>query len=85
MSRKVTVEELREKLEEIIAEVKGGESITIVEQGRSIANVAPVTSYRGVRYPFRNFDFGSRPARLTTDVTELIREDRDSESEKYGI
>lgn len=85
MSRKVTVDELREKLEEIIAEVKAGESVTIVEEGRSIASVAPVSSHAGVPYPFRNFDFGSRPTGLTSDVTELIRQDRDSESEKYGI
>jgi prevent-host-death family protein len=85
MSRKVTVEELREKLEEIIAEVKAGETVTIVEEGRTIASVAPVSSYRGVAYPFRDFDFGSRPANLTVDVTDIIREDRDSESEKFGF
>jgi antitoxin (DNA-binding transcriptional repressor) of toxin-antitoxin stability system len=85
MSRKVTVEELKDHIDVIIAAVKAGESITIVEGGRSIATVGPVSSNGGVRSPFRNFDFGARPAKLRTDVVDLIREDRDSESEKYGI
>jgi antitoxin (DNA-binding transcriptional repressor) of toxin-antitoxin stability system len=87
MSRKVTVEELREKLEEILAEVKGGESITLIEDGRSIASVTPA-DIRSVNTPFREFvrtfDAGPRPKNLTADVVELIREDRDSEFRKYG-
>ena len=85
MSKEVTVEELRERLDEIIAEVEAGESVTLLKDGVGIASVTPVRARRGVEYPFRNFDFGHRPLKLTLDVVELIREDRDSELKKYSV
>ena len=81
MSRYVTVEELREKLDEIIAEVQGGTSVTIVPE---IRDGLPIVQ-RGKRYPFRGIDFGERPEGLTSDSTDLIREDRDDEIRKHGF
>jgi hypothetical protein len=85
MSKEVTVEELRDRLDEVIADIKAGESVTILEDGRHIGAFEPFLVQKGVRYPFRNFDFGGRPKNLTSDVTELIREDRDSELKKHGL
>ena len=79
MSREVTVEELRENLEQIIAEVEAGESVTIVkERGRS------GIAQEGKMYPFRDFDPGPRPKNLRSDPVDLLREDRDDEIRKHG-
>lgn len=79
MSREVTVEELREKLEEIIAEVEGGERVTIVRE-RTAANEAPRK-----HFAFGDFDFGERPKNLRVDPAALIIEERERErsGEKY--
>lgn len=83
MSKQVTVEELREKLDELLAEVEAGESVTVVKDGRSIAHVASTTGTAGVRYPFRNFDFGSHPKKLKIDGAEIIIAER--ERERSGV
>jgi prevent-host-death family protein len=87
MSKQVTVEELREKLDELIAEVESGETVTIVKDGHPIAELAGTNGTGGVRYPFRNFDFGSRPKNLKTDPAALIIEERERERsrKKYGL
>ena len=77
MSREVTVEELRENLEQIIAEVEAGEKVTIVKEHSPIVQ-------EGKPYPFRGFDPGPRPKNLRSDPTDLIREDRDDEIRKHG-
>ncbi|HEY0157965.1 MAG TPA: hypothetical protein VGF28_11820 [Thermoanaerobaculia bacterium] len=78
MSKEVTVDELREHLEEIIAEVQAGESVMIVREKTE-------SRYTGTRFPFRGIDFGPRPKNLRSDPTDLIREDRDSEFRKHGL
>lgn len=83
MSREVTVEELKEKLDELLAEVEKGESVTIVKDGHSIAQFASTAGTGGVPYPFRNFDFGSRPKNLKTDPAEIIIAER--ERERSGL
>ncbi|HEV7764768.1 MAG TPA: type II toxin-antitoxin system prevent-host-death family antitoxin [Thermoanaerobaculia bacterium] len=83
MSREVTVEELKEKLDELLAEVENGESVTIVKDGHSIAQFASTAGTGGVPYPFRNFDFGSRPKNLKTDAAEIIIAER--ERERSGL
>jgi antitoxin (DNA-binding transcriptional repressor) of toxin-antitoxin stability system len=84
MSKTVTIEELREKLDELLAEVESGESVTIVKDGRSIAEFVRTNK---VRYPFRDFDFGPRPKNLKTDPAALIIEERERErsGKKYGL
>jgi prevent-host-death family protein len=84
MSKEVTVEELREKLDEIIADVKGGESVTITEGGRNIATVQSNVPKRGKRFPFRDLVITPLDPPITVDVVKLIREDRDSEIRKLG-
>jgi len=86
MSREVTVEELREKLDEIIADVQQGETLTVVADGKAIVTMQPtVAPRRGVPYPFRDFDWGPRPENLKTDPAALIIEERERErsGEKY--
>jgi antitoxin (DNA-binding transcriptional repressor) of toxin-antitoxin stability system len=79
MSREVTVDELRESLEEIIAEVEAGQEVMIVPEKRNGVTIVQ----RGRRFPFRDFVPGPRPKNLNTNAVDLIREDRDSEFEKY--
>jgi len=83
MSRKVTVEELREKLEEIIAEVKAGESVTIVPDAQRETDL--FIAQRGKRFPFRDLKFEPLDPPIAVDVVELIREDRDHELKKHNL
>jgi len=83
MSKQVTVEELREKLDEVLAEVEAGQSVTIVKDGQAVAQFARTGGTSGVEYPFRNFDFGSRPKNLKTDGAEIIIAER--ERERSGL
>ena len=85
MSKEVTIEELRERLDQVIADVENGEDVTILRDGKRIGTLRPAAVQTGVRFPFRDFDFGGRPKNLTSDVTALIREDRDSELKKHGL
>jgi antitoxin (DNA-binding transcriptional repressor) of toxin-antitoxin stability system len=86
--KQVTVEELRENVDELIAAIKDGETVTITDDGRELATVDPVPQGRGgVPYPFRDFDFGSRPKGLTTDPAQLIIDERERErsGKKIGL
>lgn len=87
MSKEITVEELAADLEAHIAEVKAGETLTIVEEGKHVATISPTSVGRGVRYPFRDFDPGPRPKNLKTDAAELLIEERERErsGKKYGL
>jgi len=85
MSRAVTVDELRSRLDELLDVVEHGESVSIQRDGRRIAALEPANVQGGNRYPFRDIDFGSRPRALKTDVVELLREDRDSANACLGI
>ena len=81
MSKEVTVEELREKLEEIIAEVEAGEKVTIVREKTSAKR--PGIAQEGKMYPWRDIVITPLKRPITTDAVTLIREDRDSEWRKY--
>jgi prevent-host-death family protein len=85
MSKQVTVEELREKLDELLAEVESGESLTIVREGKDVMSIQPTIVK--AKFPFRGFDFGPRPKNLRTDAAELIIEERERErsGKKYGL
>ena len=80
MSKQVTVKELRENLDELLAEVEAGETLTVVKEGLTIVQ-------RGVRFPFRGFDPGPRPKNLTVDPVEMLIEEREWErsNKKYGL
>ena len=87
MSKQVTVEELRENLDDLLAEVEGGESVTILRDGRRIGMIGPTVVQRGTRFPFRDFDPGPRPKNLTVDPVALLIEEREWErsNKKYGL
>jgi antitoxin (DNA-binding transcriptional repressor) of toxin-antitoxin stability system len=84
MSKQVTVEELIANIAEHVADVKKGETLTIVEDGTQIATLTPQTEKRA-KYPFRDLKFGPRPEGLKTDPAQIIREDRDAERKKHGF
>ncbi|HEX8252918.1 MAG TPA: type II toxin-antitoxin system prevent-host-death family antitoxin [Thermoanaerobaculia bacterium] len=80
MSREVTVEELRANLEEIIAEVEAGESVTIVKEPGQLS-----LSQKGKRFPFRDLVLPPLGKPVTIDAVDLIRQDRDDEIRKHGF
>jgi hypothetical protein len=83
MSKQVTVKELRENLDELLAEVESGETLTVVKD--RIDGLRLIQ--RGVRFPFRGFDPGPRPKNLTVDPVEMLIEEREWErsNKKYGL
>ncbi|HYC93115.1 MAG TPA: hypothetical protein VEO54_28175 [Thermoanaerobaculia bacterium] len=90
MSKELTVEELRERPDALIEAIDEGEPVTITRDGKEIATTSPVWrggKYKGVRYPFRDFDFGPRPKGLTTDPAQLIIDERERErsGKKHGL
>jgi antitoxin (DNA-binding transcriptional repressor) of toxin-antitoxin stability system len=89
MSKELTVEELREKPDALIDAIDKGETVTITRDGKQIATTNPVlrTGYRGMPYPFRDFDWGPRPKMLDIDPAEIIIEERERErsGKKYGL
>ncbi|HEY0371102.1 MAG TPA: hypothetical protein VGD79_03835 [Thermoanaerobaculia bacterium] len=88
MSKELTVEELRERPDALIDAIEQGEPVTITREGTPLGTYSPANlSYRGVPYPFRDFDFGPRPRTLDTDPAEIIIEERERErsGKKYGI
>jgi antitoxin (DNA-binding transcriptional repressor) of toxin-antitoxin stability system len=87
VSKQLSVEELLEKPDELIEAIKDGESFDLMLEGRQVATVNPVKQKRGgVPYPFRDFDFGSRPKGLTSDPAQVIIDERERErsGKKYG-
>jgi hypothetical protein len=83
MSKEVTVEELREKLDEIIAEVEAGESVTIVRE--RTPGKRPGVSQEGKRFPWKDIVITPLKHPITTDAVDLIRQDRDDEIRKHGF
>ena len=80
MSKEVNVEELKERVEDVIASVDAGETVEIVRDGRRIATLTPELTVvqRGRKYPFRDLEPGrplSKP--LDIDVVELLSQDRE--------
>ncbi len=88
MSKEITVEELAADLASHVAEVKQGETLTIVEDGKAIATIAPALTFvhRGVPYPFRGFDPGP-PLNLGDKAVEMLIEERERErsGKKHGF
>jgi prevent-host-death family protein len=77
--KEVTVEELRERLDELLSEAKAGESITIVRNGQAVAALRPTVTIvqRGVPYPIRDNKISPLSKPLTLDPVKVLREDRD--------
>ena len=87
MSKTVTVEELRERPDELIAAIERGEMVTILEDGNAIGTYSPLAVQRGVKYPFRNLHITPLDKPLGIDPIEALIEDRDRErsGKKYGL
>jgi antitoxin (DNA-binding transcriptional repressor) of toxin-antitoxin stability system len=87
MNKKLTVSELAADLPARVDDVKHGDTLTIIENGQEIATITPTIVQPGVRHPFRNFDFGKRPANLKLDPADIIIEEREHErsGKKFGF
>ena len=87
MSRELKLEELREDASELIAAIENGESLTITREGAPVATVNVTRRRDGVRYPFRDFDWGPRPKNLDIDPAQVIIDERERERslKKYGL
>lgn len=92
MSRKVTVEEVAAHFAEHLADVKRGETVTVIEDGLTVAEIRPADdAIRPVHVPLpgvRTGDFwptGPRAKKQLPDALDLVNEDRDGEWEKNGV
>lgn len=79
MSRKVNVEELPDRINEVIAAIEAGESVTYLRNGKEIGTSGSAGPHRGVPYPFRDFDPGPPLPGLADEALRLLRTDRDDE------
>jgi antitoxin (DNA-binding transcriptional repressor) of toxin-antitoxin stability system len=90
MRKDVTVDELREKLDELLAEVDNGTTVTIMRGNRAVATIS-----RGnlvdIQPPretgrFQDVPVGARPKTLTSDSVEMLVEERELErsGKKFG-
>ena len=77
MSRTVTVQELREKLEEIIAEVEAGGEVTVV--GKEMKPGGLTFVQLGRPYPFRDLEISPLPEPLGDLAVQMLIEERDRE------
>jgi antitoxin (DNA-binding transcriptional repressor) of toxin-antitoxin stability system len=87
MINTVTVEELRENLDQVLSDVEAGVSITIVRDGHPVGTLGPTIVQRGMRYPFRGLDPGKGSKDLADEAVSLLIEERDYErsGKKYGL
>ena len=87
MSKTITVEELAADVRKHIAEVEGGEDLTVTDEGREIATIRAKIVRRGVQYPFRNLNITPLSKKLNFDPADLIIEEREYErsGKKHGF
>lgn len=79
MTKQVTVEELKEKFDELLADVKAGESVEITDAGATIVAIRPTIVRRGVKFPFRNLTITPLEKPLGVDPLSALIEDRESD------
>ena len=80
MSKRVTVEELRDHL----ADLRHGESLTLLEDGREIADIQPRRNTLNVirhdpALRLQDFKPGPRPKRLDFDAVQWLIDERERE------
>jgi antitoxin (DNA-binding transcriptional repressor) of toxin-antitoxin stability system len=83
--KSVTIEELRERLDEVIEEVENGETLSITRNGKTVFLMKPGLTITPPRLPGRPQDvkLGPPPKSLRTDAAQMIIDERDRErSEK---
>ena len=87
MSKELAVEDLREKANELIDAIEQGESVTILQEGRTIGTYSPFPFQRGVKFPFRDLHITPLEKPLDIDVVDVLVEERERErsGKKYGL
>jgi antitoxin (DNA-binding transcriptional repressor) of toxin-antitoxin stability system len=83
--KSVTIEELREKLDEVIDEVEKGETLSITRNGNAVILMKPGLMISPPRVPGRlqDIELGPPPMNLRSDAAQLITDEREHErSEK---
>jgi antitoxin (DNA-binding transcriptional repressor) of toxin-antitoxin stability system len=85
MSRELTLEELRERPDELIDAIEKGEAVTITRDGKQIASVGPTIIRRADPRPLRDIKISPLSKPLDVDVVaELIAErDRERSDKKW--
>jgi len=83
--KQVRIAELKAKLSEFLRAVEGGESITVLDRNRSIAQIVPIRPRSGLRIrkpssnsPPPNKVSLPKSAKLSVDVLEMLLEERQS-------
>jgi hypothetical protein len=79
MSRKVNVEELPQRINEVISALEAGESVTYLRNGKEIGRSGSVGPVPDVPYPFRDLHISPLSRPVPIDAVELLRQDRDDE------
>jgi prevent-host-death family protein len=81
--KQVRIAELKAKLSECLRTVQNGESLTVLDRNRSIAQIVPVRERLGLRIrkpalgaPAPNKVPLPKPVKLDLDVLELLLEER---------
>ena len=89
MTKRVTVEELRETIESVIDDIEQGNAIDVVRDGRTIATIKPAVQIvqRGTPYPFRNLEISPLEKPLPFDPVDWLIQEREYErsGKKYGL
>lgn len=81
MTKQVTVEELSANLATHLAAVERGETVDVIRDGKTIANLTPSEPVTIIRHDpalrLQDFEPGPRPKRLDFDSVELLVEERE--------
>ena len=93
MSKRVTVEELRNRLDDHVAQLEQGETLTLLKDGQEIADIQP-RPRRALKIErhdpalrLQDFKPGPRPKRLDFDAVDWLIDERERErsGKKYGV
>ena len=83
--RQVRIAELKSKLSEFLRAVESGETITVLDRNRSIAQIVPMRERSAIRIrkptsnsPAPNKVSLPKPGKLDLDVLDLLLEERQS-------
>jgi antitoxin (DNA-binding transcriptional repressor) of toxin-antitoxin stability system len=84
MTRDVAIEELRDQLDQVMEDVRHGITVRVVEEGQSVAEIAPSNDpsteelvWRPATGSLADF-IPPPPIAAVVDVVALLREDRDA-------
>lgn len=87
MSKEIRLDQVAQKVDEIIDALDSGESVTIVHEGKPFTKVELPLEHRGVPYPFRDLEIAPLEKPLGVDPVEMLIEERERErsGKKYGL